>query len=73
MKAQRGGREERRPRVKPRPHDRQTDRRHIVFGIEPVREMLAADAAAIHTLYVRDAMRRGLPTKSPGCGAPAAQ
>ncbi|HEV3109454.1 MAG TPA: 23S rRNA (guanosine(2251)-2'-O)-methyltransferase RlmB [Candidatus Binataceae bacterium] len=53
MKAQRGGREERRPRVKPRPHDRQTDRRQIVFGIEPVREMLAADAAAIHTLYVR--------------------
>lgn len=25
----------------------------MVFGIEPVREMLAADAAAVHTLFVR--------------------
>ena len=51
--ASRGGREERRPRLKARPHDRQSDRDQIVFGIEPVREMLAADAAAIHTLYIR--------------------
>ena len=54
MKPQKGGREERRPRLKPRPHDRQPDRGHIVFGIEPVREMLAADASAVNTLYVRE-------------------
>jgi 23S rRNA (guanosine2251-2'-O)-methyltransferase len=53
MKAQRGGREERRPKLKPRPHERQTQHHQIVFGIEPVREMVAADAAAVHTLYVR--------------------
>ncbi len=29
------------------------DRRQIVFGIEPVREMLAADPSAVHTLYIR--------------------
>jgi len=36
-----------------RPHTQTADRRDIVFGVEPVREMLAAEPAAVQTLYVR--------------------
>jgi 23S rRNA (guanosine2251-2'-O)-methyltransferase len=39
--------------LRPRPHERGAERDQIVFGVEPVREMLAADASALHTLYVR--------------------
>lgn len=51
-------REERRPGREPerspkRPHAQAADRRDIVFGVEPVREMLAAEPAAVQTLYVR--------------------
>jgi 23S rRNA (guanosine2251-2'-O)-methyltransferase len=58
MKAPAGGREQRRPKLRPQPHQtheerRREERRQIVFGVEPVREMLAADPAAVHTLYVR--------------------
>ena len=55
MKA-RGGRGEdrpRRPREVEHPRGAPADRRQIVFGVEPVREMLVADAAAVQTLYVR--------------------
>lgn len=58
MKDRNGGREERRPgrqreRGLRRPHSGGIDRPQIVFGVEPVREMLAADPAAIQTLYFR--------------------
>jgi 23S rRNA (guanosine2251-2'-O)-methyltransferase len=56
MKAGRGKDEQRRarPRTAPgRPGPDHTDRPQIVFGVEPVREMLAADPTAIKTLYVR--------------------
>jgi 23S rRNA (guanosine2251-2'-O)-methyltransferase len=54
LKAQQPRRDGRPPqKFKPRQHDRQAERNQIVFGVEPVREMLAADAAAVHTLYVR--------------------
>ena len=56
MKADGGRREERRPgrgRDQEHPRAAPADRRQIVFGVEPVREMLAADPAAVQTLYVR--------------------
>jgi 23S rRNA (guanosine2251-2'-O)-methyltransferase len=60
MKAQSGGQERGRSGSRPRPrHHKETDggqekeRRQIVFGIEPVREMVAADPAAMQALYVR--------------------
>ena len=56
MKAGRGRRDERRPRREGEPERArvpQSDRRQIVFGVEPVREMLAADPTAVQTLYVR--------------------
>ncbi|HKD69064.1 MAG TPA: 23S rRNA (guanosine(2251)-2'-O)-methyltransferase RlmB [Candidatus Binataceae bacterium] len=52
MKAQGGRGEERRPRPGPR-HERQTERHQIVFGVEPVREMLAASPDAVQALYIR--------------------
>jgi 23S rRNA (guanosine2251-2'-O)-methyltransferase len=45
------GAEREQPRERPR--DARGERRQIVFGVEPVREMLAADAAAVQTLFVR--------------------
>lgn len=54
MKAQRDRREKRRPERGPRPHERQPERHQIVFGVEPVREMLAAEPEAVQTLYVRE-------------------
>ncbi len=53
MKPQRARREERRPPRGPQPYSRQPERHQIVFGVEPVREMLAADPAAVQTLYLR--------------------
>ncbi len=55
MKAGRGKREERPRRGRDLEHPRAApaDRRQIVFGVEPVREMLAAEPAAVQTLYVR--------------------
>ncbi len=56
MKADQGRRQERRPgrgRDPEHPRAASADRRQIVFGVEPVREMLAADPAAVQTLYVR--------------------
>jgi 23S rRNA (guanosine2251-2'-O)-methyltransferase len=52
-KAGRGRSEGARATSKAAPHDRSTQPRQIVFGIEPVREMLAADPGAVQTLYVR--------------------
>jgi len=37
-----------------RPHGRRTEPAQIVFGVEPVREMLAVDPAAVRTLYLRE-------------------
>jgi 23S rRNA (guanosine2251-2'-O)-methyltransferase len=59
MKAQHGRREPRHgagPQTHHGPrthHHNDDDRRQIVFGIEPVREMLAADPAAVQTLFIR--------------------
>jgi 23S rRNA (guanosine2251-2'-O)-methyltransferase len=56
MKAGRGRHDERRSgpeRAPARASVPPSDRRQIVFGVEPVREMLAADPTAVQTLYVR--------------------
>jgi 23S rRNA (guanosine2251-2'-O)-methyltransferase len=57
MRINRGRREER--HIGSKPQERQVERRRperhqIVFGIEPVREMLTADPAAVETLYMRE-------------------
>ncbi len=41
-------------RVSPLPHQRAGERAQIVFGLEPVREMLAVDPAAVKTLFIRE-------------------
>jgi 23S rRNA (guanosine2251-2'-O)-methyltransferase len=53
MKARPERREGHRPRPRQGPRERPPQRHQIVFGIEPVREMLAADPTAVQTLYVR--------------------